>query len=312
MRNSITIYLSVCFVFACSQLLAKNSCVDYYKDTKASQSKVSHFERILDAQIASVRSPESLGEFFEQISPIAIANHEANAKMSSMLFQELGPEGVSRLVESLLLSHSHLSERAVKMALKGFATGDVRNAREVQRYLPHPFQKETFLKWVKLGETFKSNKAFLSKLNAAISDYSIANSQYYKIDTELTYFNLTAGLESLQNPSLLGRFMEVFSKADAATREYLITSIVETKVVDGTNSTAVLKGAKTPNSEIRGAAQIVFDVVSKSLDELQELALFERLSHRNNVVNVIDPTSAVVKNAAIRYSERRKKKSNIR
>ncbi len=254
--------------------------------------------RLIDDRVKSVTSVDALTKFLEEIGKIGPANHATTLSMAQLFYRDLGQDGVTKIVRNLLLTHQHKAQEAVWEAFITHARGEDSGARSLENYFPEPLSKESFLKWTKLGDGMTANAEFMEKLEMALGDFKDFEHVYGKsINKDKSFISVVEGFRSLDNPSLAGRFMELFLKSDRLTKQYIFDAVVELGRQNN-EVTVQLKG--TSSQERNASAKSIDSLLSESLGQLQELAYFEYKSNGNSARPTL-PDPEITKPVALRY-----------
>jgi hypothetical protein len=279
------------------------SCEDLFNGLGHANRAGSYAERLIEAQISAIKSVETLAQFFEVVGGIGPANHEHAVRMAELFYRELGQQGVERIARNLLLNHRHVSQEAVWSAFMVHARGESSGAASLERYFPEATNKETFLRWTRLGERLTADSKFMSQLELALRDFKAFESVYGEsINAERAFVSVVEGLKGLNEPSLIGRFIEFFGKADRLTRQYIFDEVMQLTRLDGREITVVVKGSSS-KAERNASAKALGSIFEKSMNQLQEEAYFVYKS--NGISNRPQlPDAETTKVVALRYLKR--------
>lgn len=287
--------------FSAAQISFAHSCQEFFNGSVGKTHSLRSNGRSIDAPVSSINSPDGLARLFEEIGTIRPGENQNSLGMANLFYRELGQQGVDGVTESLLMNHHHIAREAVLSASLTFARSEYSALRDLKSSFPKPIAKKTFLRWTRLGESFTENVDFMKKLETAIND-SISFEFGEQIRADLAIKNVVDGLKGLNDPSLVGRFIELFEKADSLTAQFIVHLIDEQKRVDGRTLTLVLKD--TSSSKRDATAKAVVSIFEKTLNHLQEQAYFAYTGDRQNRPQLSDPETT--KTVALRFIKRMK------
>jgi hypothetical protein len=279
-------------------------CKEALGKLSSNKADIADAKQVIAKRIDSITSADSMAIFLEDIGEIGPVNHQTALSLAELFYRELGQEGCQNIARNLLMTHRHLAHDAVFFAFLIHAKGEDSGAQSLAKNFPKPINEKTFLRWTKLGTEMTANQKFMAKLDVAMGDFKAFEYVYGEhINRQQAFLDVVEGLNGLNNPSLVGQFIELFSKADRLTRQYILDKVSELKINENTNRmTVVLKGTQT--KERNAQTQAIVAILSKSLNAIQELAYFDYTS--NGISNrPVLPDAETTKTVALRFVKRK-------
>jgi len=260
---------------------------------------------VINTRVALITSVDALTKFLEDTGDIDPANHQYTHSRAELFYRDLGQDGVQKIARDLLMTHRHLAQEAVIDAFIAHARGEDSGAQSLRGYFPKPLSEKVFIRWTKLGAGIDTNTVFLNKLDMAVGDFKDFEYVYGKyINKQQAFTDMVAALKGLNSPSLVGQFIEVFSKGDRLTRQYIIEEITDLKPIDKENGiTVALKGAES--NERNAQTKAITELLSKSPNELQELAYFDYTSNGVSNRPKLPADPQIVKTVGLRFLKRK-------
>ena len=256
----------------------------------------------ISKRVYKVDSVESLAKFLEEISGKKSADYSKVQDLAQLIFNEYGSIRVKEIVLNLLMSHRHLAQEAVLEAIRQQSLEEFLNVRSLVDSFPKPIDVNTLNRWTKLEKGISENTNFTLGLDRALIDYKNFDSVYKDmINVDRSFDDMVEALKTLNNPTLVGQFIEFFLQADSLTKQYIIENVTELKPLSSRVVSVVLKGQYQSNLYL--TSKTLEGILRITLDELQEKAYFVYRSNgafRRPQLNDIETSKTV----AIRFINR--------
>ncbi len=246
-------------------------------DASAKQNAVKNlFKEQVNSAIISV---DALTDFFMQTTDSVVDNRVYIQAMATDFFKLLNTDERYRIVERLMLIHRHEAQKYIHSLAVGYVRGEGCSREMLLELKAKAVGISAFQKLKQRGDRIQTDSKFKSQLKNALVLLMRSRYQYELQNAEAQTQILIQELIGLNDPILIGQFIELFENADTWTQLYIVYLAIEGKEENGSLTFHFKHSLDRKSHKM---AESLAAITKKSVEFIQEEAFIIASAFRAN------------------------------